>query len=329
MSLFGRLFWKKKEEDYETILSSLTLDIQKRRVKLSEIRLRERRSTLLVTLYTLAGWVAYVSLWYMGILPNKSEDARSRKVERAVKAAPVVVGPIIILFIRRIVQVWYKRKGDAEEKTLQALLKEQRTKVEEIKKKTNYYSTRDLIQRYDEPPPSPAIRPMPPPSTPQRPQPPPNMNLRQGTPCWPSPQSNLSPSPMVPPNPLHKQWYDKLADALLGDDDNAANSSSRYALICEKCFTHNGLVKESMWPDAQYICPKCNHFNRSANAKKTQRGRSPGTPPSPNLTTPSSRETTPPHEASPTPNGSPSDTVVDQPTSDTSMMEVDVDADDS
>ena len=33
---------------------------------------------------------------------------------------------------------------------MQTLMKERREKVEEIKKKTNYYSTRDLIQRYDE-----------------------------------------------------------------------------------------------------------------------------------------------------------------------------------
>jgi endoplasmic reticulum junction formation protein lunapark len=31
------------------------------------------------------------------------------------------------------------------DKTLRALLKQQRLKVEEIKKKTNYYSTRNLI----------------------------------------------------------------------------------------------------------------------------------------------------------------------------------------
>jgi hypothetical protein len=30
---------------------------------------------------------------------------------------------------------------------------------------------------------------------------------------------------------------------------NAA--ASRYALICQKCFNHNGLVKEDMWEDAR------------------------------------------------------------------------------
>ena len=30
---------------------------------------------------------------------------------------------------------------------------------------------------------------------------------------------------------------------------NAA--ASRYALICQKCLSHNGLVKEDMWEDAR------------------------------------------------------------------------------
>jgi hypothetical protein len=52
--------------------------------------------------------------------------------------------------------------------------------------------------------------------------------------------------------PSRKQWYDRLADVIIGDEDLApASPSSRYALICEKCFAHNGLVKESMWEDAR------------------------------------------------------------------------------
>ena len=51
---------------------------------------------------------------------------------------------------------------------------------------------------------------------------------------------------------MRKQWYDKVADALLGDDESPTSAAaSRYALICEKCFNHNGLVKESMWEDAR------------------------------------------------------------------------------
>ena len=89
--------------------------------------------------------------------------------------------------------------------------------------------------------------------------------------------------------PQRRQWYDRLADSILGDDDpNISSPSSRYALICEKCFAHNGLVKENMWEDArklinffavlleidtffkEYVCPKCNHFNASARSKRSR-----------------------------------------------------------
>ncbi|KAL0571303.1 hypothetical protein V5O48_010653 [Marasmius crinis-equi] len=265
MSFLARFFQKKDDDDYESVLSRLAMDIQKRQVKLSEIRLRERRATLLVTLYTLAAWAAYVGLWYTRILPGRNSGGAA---ERAVRGVPVVLGPIVILFIRRIVQIWFTRKGDAEEKTLQQLLKQQRAKVEEIKKKTNFYSTRDLLSRYDDQSaPSTPLRQripqgQPIPSTPQqaRPNGPTNGQLR--TPVSQGLQAQLS--PVLPsPGPPRKQWFDKLADVVLGDEDPA-----RFALICEKCFTHNGLVKESVWEDTQYVCPSCKHFNPSKRSKK-------------------------------------------------------------
>lgn len=52
---------------------------------------------------------------------------------------------------------------------------------------------------------------------------------------------------MAPPR---KQWYDKLADAILGDDEASGGAQhSRYALICENCFAHNGLVRDSEYDD--------------------------------------------------------------------------------
>ncbi|KAJ3836382.1 hypothetical protein F5878DRAFT_565775 [Lentinula raphanica] len=276
MSFITRLFFKQKEEDYDTVLATLANDIRKRQQQLSEIRLRERRATLLVTLYTLAAWVAYVSLWYTDLLPNiRGRNAR-QPLKKFVGALPVVLGPIVILFIRRIVQIWYSRKGDAEERTLQQLHKQQREKVEEIKKKTNYYSTRDLLQRYDES--SPAATPLqqrsPLPSRPAQPSQPPVTPQRNLTPQSNGSLTRLTVSPALmqqlnspmqvsPPEPPRKQWLDKIVDVVLGDDDAA-----RFALICEKCFAHNGLVKESVWEETQYVCPKCKHFNPSKRSKK-------------------------------------------------------------
>lgn len=49
----------------------------------------------------------------------------------------------------------------------------------------------------------------------------------------------VSPSPSaVPPVPPPQTWLDRLVDALLGDD-----RTSKYALICQKCLSHNGLAR--------------------------------------------------------------------------------------
>src|ERR1700749_3070063 len=36
--------------------------------------------------------------------------------------------------------------------------------------------------------------------------------------------------------PSKRQWYDRLADAVLGEDDGGTQPHSRYALICQNCF---------------------------------------------------------------------------------------------
>ncbi|TFK63458.1 hypothetical protein BDN72DRAFT_826596 [Pluteus cervinus] len=283
MSFLIRLFKKKPEEDYETVLASLAKNIEQRQKQLSEIRLRERRATLLVTLYTLTSWVAYVTLWYLNLLPKFLGHHKSAQLQKVLMISPVLVGPIVILFVRRIVQIWYQRIGNAEEKVLQDLLKKQRTTVEEIKQKTNYYTTRDLLQKYDETTisqsplrqrlgPTPVLVPVTPQSVAQKPS---NPMSPTSTP----PYAPMAPPPF-PSTPPRKQWYDKLADALLGDDDQIPKpAASRYALICERCFAHNGLVKESQWMDIQYVCPKCNHLNPSPRSRQQPQPSSPSNEP--------------------------------------------------
>lgn len=202
------------------------------------------------------------------------------------------------------------------EETLKTLLRQQRTKIDEIKQKTNYYNTRNLLERYDESPsagggPDPnsplrhhsvpgALSQGPQaPVTPQRPGNPSNARgpanpqvQTQQTPMSSSLQNHLAgkhiyryPAPTIclvlifplgtpqPIQPLRKQWYDKLADALLGDDESPVSAAaSRYALICEKCFNHNGLVKESMWEDAR-MCSYSLRFSSLTSSTDSARIR--------------------------------------------------------
>ncbi|KZV79386.1 hypothetical protein EXIGLDRAFT_735172 [Exidia glandulosa HHB12029] len=275
-------FSKKEPENYEEVLSALATEIAQRQARLADIRQRERRATLWFTLYAGAAWAAYVALWYARLVPRASSRAA---VERMLAGAPVLAGPLVIVFARRIMQAWYTRIGNAEESTLKRLTVKQRTKIEEIKKATNYYSTKNLLERYDESPkgkgqPQPPQLPGSPagprfpgaiPNTPQRPGQPQPAALQQlgVAQAGGGPGSNLlSPvqQPIVPPR---RQWYDRLADALLGEEEgDGAGPSGKYALICARCFAHNGLVKESEWSSTKYTCPKCGFFNDAPDAKK-------------------------------------------------------------
>jgi len=259
-------------------------------------------------LYTFAGWGAYLGLWYAQLLPQMSGHRPNSKVEKAVKGFPAILGPIMILFSRRIVQLWYNRKGNAEEKSLAALKLARRNKVEDFKKKTNYYETRELLERYEDVPFTgpPSALPIDDKAsrrqsqllvTPQRAVPAVPQNTPanlHNPPVSPGLQSQLAHTPQQPLSPPRKLWYDKLADALLGDDDSSVNvAASRYALICQKCFAHNGLVKEDMWEDAQYVCPRCGYFNPSARSQRKGLQLHPQTP---TMRTPSRPE---PRDASP------------------------------
>ncbi|KAH7096809.1 hypothetical protein BKA62DRAFT_718528 [Auriculariales sp. MPI-PUGE-AT-0066] len=233
---------QREPENYEALLSNIASDIADRRARLADIRQRQRRATFWLTVYAGSTWVVYVALWYVRLLPN---------------AHPVLVGPILILFARRIMEAWYTRIGNAEEATLKKLI--------DIKKKTNYYSTRNLLERYDET------------GTPKKPNVPPpgpgapspgqiKVLIPPQRPGQALPQTAYSLSPVQQPvTPPKRQWYDRFVDVVLGEDTEGG--SGKYALICSRCFAHNGLVKEEIWNKTKYTCPKCGFFNDAPAAK--------------------------------------------------------------
>ncbi|KZT51852.1 hypothetical protein CALCODRAFT_459940 [Calocera cornea HHB12733] len=288
----GSLF-SKKPDDYENVLSRLAESIDTKKAQLADIRLRERRASLLFTLYSLFLWIAYTAVWYLQLLPRSWSRTDVLKV---LSALPVGAVPVIIFFIRRLVHMFYRWRASSEERKLKTLLTEQKAKIAEIKKKTNYDSTRNLLEKYGETSARPEVQSSP---LQQRgvpgalPGTQPSTPLRQigiagvGTPTRGPPRPlppYLQPSGAMLPPPQTRKWYDTLADALLGPDEQAA-SREKYALICAKCFNHNGLVSPSEWDDVQYKCPKCGYFNRSRRSLRMgQSALSPTTPATPTST---------------------------------------------
>ncbi|KAJ1311771.1 hypothetical protein OPQ81_010239 [Rhizoctonia solani] len=276
MGLFSWLSSKKAPSDTD-VLEAIAESIRTRDAHLSEIRLREKRARFLCSLYSTAIWALYLAAWFTSMLPSL-EGRRTllgwripKSVEKVLLLTPAVLGPLFIYQIRRLIRAWYKRQEALEEAELKKLRAEQKKKVEEVKTKYNFDKIRALIEPQSE--------------TPRREDP--NANIRQraitmnpSTPHTSAKQLNQRAQPAlgprspprlqvpatIPPRPVQpprRGWLDRVADKVLGEDEMSpiGVAHSRYALICERCFSHNGLVKESEWEMIQYICPKCGHMN--------------------------------------------------------------------
>lgn len=273
-----------RETDYETVLSRLETDIQSVQSRLTQIRLRERRASVTLTLQAFLLWAIYTFVcWFFGLLSlrHHRHNAEGGWVgnRKLVVWVPVLVSPILIISTRRIVRWWYRRIGAAEDKHLIDLRRQKREKIDEIKRATKYDHLRMLLDKYDEAAPKQ-------PETPVKGKPnsknatptkspaaiPPQQQRPVGAPAPATPetaalqaqkmaQMRQQPRPPLPIAPLQKTWTDKLADAILGSDPSILGPEQKYALICSRCFHHNGLALKEEFNEIQYVCPHCGNFN--------------------------------------------------------------------
>ncbi|KAJ3057033.1 hypothetical protein HK097_001517 [Rhizophlyctis rosea] len=287
------LFKKKEEEDWEKLLADFDAKIRKAEVRISDLGVRERRVLYAFLLYSVPIYGFYLLIYFTFFRTN-TEDWQLWLA----KTSPVIIGPPLLYTIRRFVRYYYTNKRRHEVVELENLKVKQKEKVEELKKKTAYYTTKGLIERYDVPPggakqgsqtpKKPQQGPLNPngprgssPGQQQQFQPPQQhagphqQQQRQGG----SPQQGQPPfggNVNAPPQleqrrsevtmspPAQKGWLDKVVDVMIGDSDGP---QSKYALICEECFKHNGLVPPEAYSTAKFRCMQCNHLNAPKNYK--------------------------------------------------------------
>lgn len=85
---------KKAPVDYDTVLSRLSSEIAEAKTNLSEIRLRQRRISLLVTVYGVLLWFAWVALWWIGGIPWRMVGVYDDGIAQLVELAIIVFGPV-------------------------------------------------------------------------------------------------------------------------------------------------------------------------------------------------------------------------------------------
>ncbi|KAK9703475.1 hypothetical protein K7432_010706 [Basidiobolus ranarum] len=296
------LFKSRTEDDYEKILADLDDKIQKAEIRLSDVKIRERKFVLIFLIYSLFAYGLYLVTYFVYLRSPYDEF-----YTWFWKLIPAFLSPLFIYCVSRGVSFWYNRKRVNEETHLENLKTKQRQKVEELKKKTAYYSTKNLLDRYDTPNKLKLGKPLEGLKTPMQ-----NNNLArvqgklvapnsapvnsrnipakpQGVRITNTPNPALGPQnpqpelsqlpkmavvnsqhgpangitpPQIPSNQSNNQSRNWY-DKIVDVIVGEEEPNTKFALICKNCFAHNGLALPNEIDDIQYYCPKCNTFNPS------------------------------------------------------------------
>ncbi len=171
------------------------------------------------------------------------------------------VGDYIILFYSFLIHINIHKYYEIEV-LLSSLRSKQKLLVEDLKKQTSYYLTKNLLDRYSGSS-TPARRTSAPNHLQQQQHHHQNINASSSV-----PQASLNttarhsgPFHHQPNHHLHhrqqqqqqmatavnntavtRTFWDRLLDSIVGDESFGVNARQKYALICGKCHQHNGIV---------------------------------------------------------------------------------------
>ncbi|KAJ7980701.1 Lunapark domain containing protein [Quillaja saponaria] len=205
---------------------------------------------------------------------------------RAIRVLPMFLLPGISSAVYSAYRSIIKMCDSRDQKTLEKLRAERQAKIDELKEKTNYYTTQQLIQRYDTDPAAKAAAASVLAS---------KLGADSGMKVYVGDESKLtaptgksndvklvqssglrnrkqidSKSSSVETTPLiHSDqepqgstaqdggWIARIAALLVGEDPTQS-----YALICGNCHMHNGLARKEDFPYITYYCPHCHALNK-------------------------------------------------------------------
>ncbi len=235
MGLFGFL---NSSSSYEEVLSNISSKITKNKKIILVSKFRQRRVKRIFTIYAVLAYIGHLLVTLL----------RKRLRNVTPYDSIIILGsPVLIFLLRQIIRFYYQKSIERAEERLGSLRLKQEEKIEELKKKTNFYSTQTLLRRYgdDE---SLDIA-----------------NAFEGS-------SQVSDEYLAQKFNLINEydqisgrnnvaWYDKIMEYVLGEDESSPRN--RYALICTSCYNHNGLAPPGSKQPSKifYICPNCGAQN--------------------------------------------------------------------
>lgn len=216
-----------------------------RRVVVDDKRERHKRIAQAIVRYSAFVWALVAVLCYVW----KPQLQYVRPL--AARVVPVVFFPLLPYLLKRLCDWYYVRALAAIDEHLEVLDRTRQENIQNLVESTNYLETKRLIESYQtrdeaaevEAEISAELQAERAARMPERIMQHPNEELQAF-------QRTDVAAPVA-----HRSTLDKLIDYILTDGPN-----NRYALICGRCYTHNGLVLEEDI-GVLYQCRVCGYLN--------------------------------------------------------------------
>ncbi|TPX73102.1 hypothetical protein CcCBS67573_g05630 [Chytriomyces confervae] len=270
------------KEDFAQVLQDIDNEIQRIEEDMASFEAASHAVRSALLKYLGAVYAAFLAAYFTVMSP-----AEDTLLVWIAKAAVLALFPVGIYYSRKLVDIWYKAKLRSSSRRLDTLRATQKIKIEELKKKTGYYTTKTLIDKFDTPPkPIPKLNSPGKGLTPARTPIKPNVNMPSNSPhllnanaAMQTPNMNgvgglkvnLTPSNRDARATPSSTWFDRVMDAVVGGEEGPQN---KYALICQSCFVHNGLVPPEQYNDIKFKCMACGHLNSSIPFRNASRSNS-------------------------------------------------------
>ncbi|XP_027446634.1 endoplasmic reticulum junction formation protein lunapark isoform X2 [Zalophus californianus] len=237
--LFSR--WRTKPSTVE-VLENIDKEIQ----ALEEFREKNQRLQKLwvgrLILYSSILYLFTCLIVYLWYLPDEL-------TARLAMTLPFFAFPLIIWSIRTVLIFFFSKRTERNNEALDDLKSQKKKILEEVMEKETYKTAKLILERFD--PDSKKAKEFEPPSA--------------GAAVTARPGQGLHPPgpPLARPIlPRERGALDRIVEYLVGD-----GPQNRYALICQQCFSHNGMALKEEFEYIAFRCAYCFFLNP---ARKTR-----------------------------------------------------------
>lgn len=228
-------------DQFESELKKVTTKISSNEKKLRKLKTQKRHYQKLLIWYLTSGYIGYFSYVYY----------RNFKLKEPKTIFILIITPILMGLIYYTFLTVYDYLINNKESAIEYLKNEHNEKLTILKEKTNFDKTKDLLARFSN---GEDLKEMEKQASEIQKKKMEYMKMIQDG------EKGKVLEDLQKQQNSNNGFYEHFLNALMGE--NELSPDKRYALICSKCLTHNGLAPPGkISNEVKYICPKCGFLN--------------------------------------------------------------------